>query len=573
MSTLVDPLLLAGDINFHMERSEDPDTIEFNEMIESYGLVQRVHGVTHDQGGLLDVVCTRGDLHAPIVDVLNVGFSDHRLLRWTSDLQRPVPVFSATTRRVWRSFSAEQFKADLLASALCDESYYAELDGDALASLYDSTICKLLVLQVPVRHITCRRRQSCVWFDEECRESKKKLRSSERTFRRLGPLSSAVPSVVASWRAERRLYHDLLHRKRSTFWTDRVNAEQSQPRRLWKSFNELLGRGNAPTCINIDATELHRHFDDKVAGVRAATADADVPAYSRAPEGCELRRFSPIALADVVTLVRALPDKQCSSDPSPTWLLKNNINILAPFLCRLLNWSIEHGVVPSVFKSAYITPLIKKADLDPADVKSYRPISNLSVLSKLLERVISKQLATYLKDNNLLPDLQSAYRANHSTETAVLKVVSDILMALDVGGLAVLVLLDLSAAFDSVDHTILLHRLRTSFGLGDAAISWFKSYLSDRIQHVRISGTSSSPSTIGCGLPQGSGLGPILFVMYSADLLKLIERQQLIPHAFADDSQIYGFCSPSDVESLSSRVSTCVDEVSKWMKTNRLQLK
>ena len=113
-----------------------------------------------------------------------------------------------------------------------------------------------------------------------------------------------------------------------------------------------------------------------------------------------------------------------------------------------------------MFKSAYFAPLLKKADLDPADAKSYRPISNLSVMSKLLERLVSKQLMRYLKDNDLLPDLQSAYRAHHSTETAVLKVLPDILSALDSGKLAMLTLLDLSAAFDSVDHHTLIQRLR-----------------------------------------------------------------------------------------------------------------
>ena len=116
-------------------------------------------------------------------------------------------------------------------------------------------------------------------------------------------------------------------------------------------------------------------------------------------------------------MVRALPGKQCSSDPLPTWW--ENVGLLAPFLSRLICWSLEHGVVPSGMKSAYITPILKKADMDPADTKSYRPISNLSVLqSKLLERLVSKQLVTYLRDNGLLPDRQSAYRAHHSTETA-----------------------------------------------------------------------------------------------------------------------------------------------------------
>ena len=172
----------------------------------------------------------------------------------------------------------------------------------------------------------------------------------------------------------------------------------------------------------------------------------------------------------------------------------------------------------------------------------------------------------------MLPTLQSAYRANHSTETAVLKTLADILTALDSGDLAVLTLLVLSAAFDSIDHSMLLRRLQTTYGLNGCVINWFTSYLSSWLQHVRISTTSSTSSAVPFGVPEGSVLRPILFLLYTADLLQLISHHLLHPHAIAYDTQIYGFCKPSTTDILCQSLSACINDASMWLKSNRLLL-
>ena len=268
--------------------------------------------------------------------------------------------------------------------------------------------------------------------------------------------------------------------------------------------------------------------------------------------------------------IRALPDKSCALDPLPTTQLKAVANVVVPFLAELFNRSLSNGSVPDVLKEAYITPRLKKSDLDPSDTLSYCQISNLPVMSKLLERIVAKMLLNHLDRSQLLPRLQSAYRSKRSTETALVKVLSGILLAIDSGDLAALVLSDLSAAFDTVDHAVLLRRLET-FGIR-GTIHWFESYLIGRQQHIRTPSTFSPPTVIRCGVPQGSVLGLILFLLYVAAVQLLIEDCGLHLHHFADDTQKYGFCSPtpSSCTKLQSRISECIDVASSWMRSHWL---
>jgi hypothetical protein len=217
-------------------------------------------------------------------------------------------------------------------------------------------------------------------------------------------------------------------------------------------------------------------------------------------------------------------------------------------------------------------PISKKPGLAEGDAQNYRPISNLTVLSKLLERLVASQLLGYLNCNNLLPNNQSAYRANHSTETATAKIVSDILMAFDHGDIAALALLDCSAFFDTVDHDILLRKLSESFGVGDTALQWLISYLRGRQQCVRYGGRQSKYNPVNYGVPQGSVLGPLLFIIYTAELCSLVTANHLHPHQYADDVQANGWRPPIESRTLRDQLSSCVQDICLWMRSHRLQL-
>ena len=202
----------------------------------------------------------------------------------------------------------------------------------------------------------------------------------------------------------------------------------------------------------------------------------------------------------------------------------------------LFNRSLAEGCVPPSQKRALVFPSLKKPNLDTNLCQNFRPISNLSFLSKTLERLVSFQFFPYLEQAGLLPSNQSGFRAYHSTETALLSLLTEIFSAVDKAELTLLALYDVSAAFDMVDHDILLQRLQTSYGLQGLPLAWFKSYLSERTQMIVSGDTRTNWIPIKLGVPQGSVLGPLLFILYTADILSLLPPSKAAGHLFADDA-------------------------------------
>ena len=267
------------------------------------------------------------------------------------------------------------------------------------------------------------------------------------------------------------------------------------------------------------------------------------------------------------------PSKSCELDPLPSWLLKECVDELSPIVTSIVNASLNHAIVPLSLKTALIRPLLKKSGLDKEVLKNYRPVSNLSFISKVLEKVVAKRLDDHMLDNNLYSSVQSAHRDRHSTETALLKVQSDILTALDSGSGAVLLMLDLSAAFDTIDHGILLSRLNSLYGISGDALDWFKSYLSNRVQRVIIGDTVSECKDLNFGVPQGSVLGPKIYCMYTKPISDIIAGHGLSHHCYADDTQLYIAIEHSaNLHSELLRMERCVADIRNWMRHNMLKL-
>ena len=283
--------------------------------------------------------------------------------------------------------------------------------------------------------------------------------------------------------------------------------------------------------------------------------------------------FSPVSISSVTKIMKEASNASCELDPAPTKLEKGCLlDTLLPVITQIINLSLESGSFPNEYKEAHVKPLIKKISLDPEVLKNFRPVSNLTFVSKLIEKAVAVQLIAHLEKNDLLEKFQSAYKPLHSTETALLRVSNDILQAIDGQQCVFLTLLDLSAAFDTIDHATLFRVLHDDLGINGTALDWFISYLDNRSQCVSIDGAVSEPKSLPHGVPQGSVLGPLLFCAYMTQLGKIIRTHGLNYHTYADDTQIYIAFNITESKSAIHKLEICINEIRIWMVKQKLKL-
>ena len=243
-------------------------------------------------------------------------------------------------------------------------------------------------------------------------------------------------------------------------------------------------------------------------------------------------------------------------------------------ITQIINTSLAEGTVSDNLKEAILHPLLKKLNLDVMTFKNYHPVSNLAYISKLLEWVVCGQLTQHVEGTGNVEPMQSPYRPNNSTEMALL-LLTDLLDAIDKKEVTCLVLLDLSAAFDTVNHSILLQCLKYRFGIQGRVLDWITSYHTNQTQKVMIDDLESDPVELSRGVPQGSVLGPVLFNLYTSSLGDICKSHGIKYHQYANDTQNYFSFKPAipgDNMHCIRTLQNCIKDIRIWMHTNMLKL-
>ena len=276
--------------------------------------------------------------------------------------------------------------------------------------------------------------------------------------------------------------------------------------------------------------------------------------------------LNPILEHEVLDIVNNLKiNKSPGYDCITNFLLKKIITEIISPLTHIFNLSITNGIVPTKMKIAKVIPVFKKGNAE--EVGNYRPISLLTSFSKILEKLIYKRTMTFLTEFNILSGTQFGFRQKHSTTHAFLKFLDKVAHSIDNKLHTIGIFLDFSKAFDTINHKILLQKL-SHYGIRGKALEWFDNYLTDRKQYVSINSQDSYEKAISCGVPQGSLLGPLLFIIYINDFQYSSEIMSFI--LFADDSNI--FYSHQNPQSLLNIVNNEMKRVQNWINANKLSL-
>ena len=574
--------LYVGDFNIWVEDVDNVVARHFLRILNDFSLKNFINCATFDSGHILDLVISSANSEflsdffvEPVCTI-----SDHRLVSFSMN----VPFCSKQSKTI-----KFRRRTDSISERICDKmvSLSLDIDSEACPHSLDNHCVKCSTDKfrnvaseiyeecAPVIEKTIKVTDSSnLWYNAEIRDAKKKCRKVENLYKRRK--CAFTRNKFVRVRQEK---NDVIRRAKKNYFSNKIECCSSDPKKLFCQLNKLLGKNimdNSRLPVHVSkhclANKFKTFFISKIERIILSFSPAQQEIASLIPDFplIEFENFIPISTERVSTCIANMNKTHCLNDPIDIKLINFEVagGHLSEVFCKIINKSFESGCFPSSEKFSYVRPLLK-ANKDPDDISSYRPLYNTSFLSKLLEYSALDQLKKHLSRFQFFPICQSAYRQGHSVETAMCKIYNDLVVSKSKGECSILILLDLSAAFDTVDHGLLLNDLKL-LGLGGNVLKWFESYLRDRRFKVVIGEEVSEEGTMTSGVPQGSVLGPILFTIYTAELSFLLENLGVSFHFYADDTQIY--FKITDIREDKIKIDRVIQNVKNWMTGKKLKL-
>jgi hypothetical protein len=461
------------------------------------------------------------------------------------------------------------------------------IDANSSFNIFKENIDRCIETHLPFQTVKFHRYKHKIrpWITSGILVSLKKRDGMYRQLKKLNPNSEKYNTLNINLHTYNNILKKLQRNSKFSYYNEMFSKCKNDARKSWKLINTLIGntrsKNNICNIFTINGSqtsnqaEIAEHFNTFFSNIGRQQAE-NIPCfpnnnfkkYLNNPVTNEFV-FTPVNEIEITKIITELKPKNSAGDDNLSLnLLKRLKHKISLPLSILINKSLSEGIFPDALKLAKVIPLFKKDD--PSYFNNYRPISLLLSVSKIYEKIVHKQLLSYFTNNKLLYAHQYGFRPLHSTEAASLELIDRIFSLLDEDKIPFAIFMDLSKAFDTLNHNILLYKL-SYYGIKNISYSWFQSYLSDRKQYVNYNNTKSSISTLSLGVPQGSILGPLLFLIYVNDVSHVSSLFRCI--LYADDTTLTStFCSFNDSESPENLMNTEINKIYKWLCANKLSL-
>ena len=589
MATEKKQILLLGDFNINLLKcNEDSEIMTFLDIMNSHLILPQIHlptRITDHSKTLIDNIFSTPTDSGTISGNLCHSISDH-LPQFclfpkldNAECGDDIPFF----RKDWSKFNQEDFILDYLDIDwnLIFERF--DFNPDLCFNIFNDKIKVLLERHVPTVRLTKRQLQTKIkpWITPGILKSISRRDFHHRKFIKATKVDDRARHL-ALFKTYRNLIVTLCRRSKKNHFTRYFLDNSNNMQKIWLGvrsiINSKFSKSSDPISLSIGDTissnpkETANHFNNFFTSVADSLRSKLPPSNShfsgflknRNPNSFFLRPTTPEEIAKVIG---SFSDAKSSGPNSiPVRILKLlKLDISRP-ISTLINRSFDVGIFPSVLKISKVIPVFKNKG-SPLEVSNYRPISLLSNIEKIYEKAMYSRLMDFLTRFDQIYTKQFGFRKKHSTIDTLIAIVEQIRKKIDKGDFACGVFVDLQKAFDTVDHEILLSKL-SHYGIRGVANNWFRSYLSNRSQFVSIANTNSILKLIKHGVPQGSVLGPLLFLLYINDLHYCIRTSD--PYHFADDTHLLNFAAT--VKSLCGRVNADLRVLVEWLNANKISL-